>query len=185
MSQHPALSITPHFPPPQRRVFRTAGSDEDKSIGESAFASLHDGEEITGRTSPLLYLTICFQGEHFIGPPEFSDGPLIIPFLASLFWNAIVGVFAYRIWFIPLRQRRLIRCGTAAPGHITSLHSLGKGRRRIVYSFTTAQGNFQIGSHEIESGITAQADMPCTVFYNSDQPWRSVAYQFSGLQIDG
>jgi hypothetical protein len=157
--------------------------DDSRSFSESAFSDLHVGDKIPGRTSPVLYLTIRFQNEQFIGPPAWSDGPLIIPILISIVWNGIVGIFAYRYWFIPFLQRRLIRSGSVAYGVVTSYRSVGRGRRKVTYSFEIARGKLFVGSQELESGTIANAGMPCTVFYNPSKSSRSIIYELSGLEI--
>ena len=156
--------------------------DESRSIGKAAFDHLHEGDKVQGRTSPVLYLTIRFQNEHFTGPPEWSDGPLVIPILSSIAWNAFLIFFYYRYWFIPFRQRRLISHGNVALGRIASGRDQGTSRRKISYSFTTAEGESLVGSQEIE-GTCVRAGAPCTVFYDPARPSRNIAYEFSGLTI--
>jgi hypothetical protein len=159
--------------------------DEYRSVSNADFISLHDGDKLQGRTSPLLYLSIRFQDEHFVGPPAWSDGPLIIPFLVSIAWNGGLAVFVFYYWIIPIRQRRLVRFGSAAPGLIESIEQRAKGRLKLTYSFTTAERTSLIGSQTIEKGTSASAGMPCTVFYDPKKPGRNVAYECSGLRIVG
>jgi hypothetical protein len=156
--------------------------DDSRSISQSAFATLHVGDKIIGRTSPLLYFSIRFQNEHFLCP-EWSDGPLIIPFFFSIVWNSVVSVFAYRFWIIPYLQRRLLRNGSVAKGAVTSCRSVGRGRRRITYSFENVQRKLFVGSQDIENDRTAKAGDPCSIFYSLKNPKRSIAYEFSGLRI--
>jgi hypothetical protein len=157
--------------------------DEYRSVGESDFASLHDGDKVEGRTSPWLYLSIRFQNEHFVGPPAWSDGPLIIEVLISIGWNAFFAVFFYIYWYLPFYQRRLVRMGSPAPGLVESIHQTRRGRFKITYSFTTDEGASLVGSQSIEGRTWARAGTACIVFYDPKKPARSVVYEFSGLRI--
>jgi hypothetical protein len=155
--------------------------DDSPSIGESAFANLHVGDRIPGRTSPLLYLA-SFQNQHFICS-AWSDGPLIIPVLIAIVWNGLLSVFVYRFWIVPFLDRELVRNGSVTTGKVTSFRSAGRGGRRVTYSFQDARGKLFAGSQNVDSGLTAQAGMPCSIFYMPTNSRRNIAYEFSGLRV--
>jgi hypothetical protein len=60
----------------------------------------------------------------------------------GLFWNAIIGVFAFMVYVQPWRQWRLRRNGEASPGRIVEKRTMSgsKGRRRYVLKYAFSPG---------------------------------------------
>lgn len=69
----------------------------------------------------------------------------------ALFLNAIVGCFAYLVWFVPARDRWLYRRGAIAEGRITGKRTVeGRATHHYVdYDFTTRAGEKAWGMIEV------------------------------------
>jgi hypothetical protein len=107
----------------------------------------------------------------------------------ALFWNAIMSVFLYAAWVVPIRSRNLVRFGDPVGGQITGT-SIIRGKSttyRLNYEFVP------IGDHQPCKGSIAvntkrlfdraAEGQNVTVLYDPNRPGRNVAYEFGDYVV--
>ena len=110
--------------------------------------------------------------------------------LFGLFWNGVLSVFAYMIYYVPWRQWRLYRSGAPIAGTLISKRT-GRGSKgsttyHLRYGYRTPGGE----SHEREMHTTraeynaATPGAPVTVLYDRRKPRRSVVYEYGPYRCD-
>jgi len=162
-----------------------------------------DGRELTGERSLALSMKGTFDvgrpvrvrssstlGAALIVPGESEwSATQSVPLSFVLFWDGLMAVFLYLVWYVPLRQRWLYRWGTTAPGRVT-LKSAERGQRggtaySVAYEFTTGWGeacmaSMQVSSHELWREVS-EGD-PVTVLHDPRRARPSVVYECGDYQ---
>ncbi len=109
-------------------------------------------------------------------------------FFFALVWNSLMLPFYYVIWYIPIRDRRLVQYGEATPGVITKLwQTTGRGAAcHAQYEYTTPAGDtITRKKREVNTMAYLQAregDV-ITVLYNPAKPKRGLPYELSDFEI--
>jgi hypothetical protein len=186
----------------EERVSRTKGGYSY----QVTYVYDHGGERITGhRSFSLGGRSSPSAEEHLppgkiipvrhIGTGALRHDVLLLPgedawksvppglFMAA-FWNGIVGIFVYTLWYIPWRTRNLLRWGTAVPGQITRLHTkTGKNTSyHADYAFTMPGGTAHEATMMVstrELWETLAEGQPVTVLRSPGGPKPSVIYEAS------
>jgi hypothetical protein len=107
----------------------------------------------------------------------------VVPiWLFGLFWNGVLSVFVYFIYYVPWRQRRLCRSGTPVVGTLISKRAVhGKSTTYYVqYHFVASDGAPYQAKTSTDSRRyhAAIIGAPIVVLYDPTRPRRSVAYDF-------
>ena len=102
--------------------------------------------------------------------------------LFGLFWNGALSVFAYFVYYVPWRQRRLCRGGTPVVGTLIDKRAVrGKSTTYYVqYHFVASDGTAHQAKTSTDSRRyhAAVIGEPIVVLYDPAHPRRSVAYDF-------
>jgi len=108
----------------------------------------------------------------------------------ALFWNGLLSGFIYFAWVAPIRNRNLVKFGTATRGDILSFRKeRGKGGYSYYATFTywdPASGRKLTNEMRlpgIEVYEVAKAGRTVTVLYAPNHPKRSLAYELSGYRV--
>jgi hypothetical protein len=154
--------------------------DEATSLDSKTLARMHQGDHLEGRASAFMGKAL------FVGPEWQHMGALGLLGMA-LFWNGILSVFLYGVWYVPLRDRWIVRSGEPAIATITGRKEVrGKGTRYILsYAFTLPDGEPFTGKCDVPHPAYQQiADgTPVTVLYNPRRPRSNLAYEFCDFEI--
>jgi hypothetical protein len=102
--------------------------------------------------------------------------------LFGLFWNGVMSIFVYFIYYVPWRLRRLYHSGTATIGQVISKRvSRGKSTSYFVrYRFDAGEG----APRESETSTdrkryeAIQHGAPVIILYDPARPRRNVAYDY-------
>jgi hypothetical protein len=102
--------------------------------------------------------------------------------LFGSFWNGVLSVFVYAIYYSPWRVRRLYRSGTPVIGRVIGkrFSRASKSIRHYVrYAYQTLEGQALEG--EVGVGVkehdSVAAGSPVTVLYDPRKAKRSVVYE--------
>jgi hypothetical protein len=119
-----------------------------------------------------------------LGPEGHEVSHGVPTLLFALFWNGVLSIFLHRLWFVPWRNRELLRRGVAAPGRVLRKFTReGKGVRYFLeYEFTMAGGTrreetMEVSSHAIWDALAE--GQAITVFHSNRGPTPSVVYEAS------
>jgi hypothetical protein len=150
--------------------------DKRDTVPFDTYTRAHPGDSIAGRAG------LVFNHAFFYGPGPYGEPNPFLLAAFALFWNGIVGIFFYIAWIAPIRQRLLVKYGSAAPGVITGKR-IWRGKKthyRLSYTFTPRSWDAQHGSCHVSRSMfdAAQPDDPCTILYDPNQPKRNLAYEF-------
>jgi hypothetical protein len=141
-------------PSPPAKTKRT----KRDSIGRAEYERLLHALSASNRTEPasrpttapaptVNVKTLQVGRWHYTGliEPGSSGWKTVgLVWLFGLFWNAIVGLFAFGVYVVPWKDKRLRRDGEASPGRIvqkrTAKGSKGTTRYILTYTFTPTTG---------------------------------------------
>jgi len=107
----------------------------------------------------------------------------------AVFWCAILSIFVYLIWVIPIRNRLLVRNGQTTTGTIVKSR-VNRGKSTSYYA--TFRFQDPATGREIEREMTlpgkeqyeaAWAGKAVTVVYSPRHPKRALAYELSGYRV--
>jgi len=180
-----------------RERFRTGG----ETSYEVGFTFRADGRVIAARRSVADYdERAAYDALYFAFRPAWSpmlrrrkesyasnQGYWLV--LCGL-WNTLVLPFTWFLWVIPLRQRRLVRCGVPAIGRIVELPASDDADPldfRMRYAFTPE------GSEAVFTG-TAVAPKgehthprlgdTLTILYDPRRPSSNLAYRYTSYEVN-
>jgi hypothetical protein len=105
-------------------------------------------------------------------------------------WNVLVLPFAWFLWAVPFRQRRLVRYGTPAIGRIVGLpisEVADPSELQVRYEFTP-EGSASpfIGTTLVPKAEHAQFRLgdALTILYDPRRPSSNLAYRYSSYEVD-
>jgi hypothetical protein len=109
------------------------------------------------------------------------------PLLFALFWNGVVAIFLRLLWYIPWRNRELLRRGVAAPGRVLRKFTReNKGTHYFLeYEYTLAGGTRREGSMQVSTQALWDAlaeGQSVTVLHSNRGPTPSVVYEASDYE---
>jgi hypothetical protein len=114
----------------------------------------------------------------------------VLTFLAiTCFWDGVLSVFVYQLYWVPWRTHWLCRWGEATTGTITDYYSRsGKPTRHyITYQFPDpATGERRSQKMEVvdhQRWSKAARGQRITVLYHPAHPERSLAYEFAPYRV--
>jgi hypothetical protein len=157
--------------------------DENESLTVAEGRRTKFGDTIDGRAA-------AFLGQaKFMRLSEGNNGTWRL-LVFALLWNGVVGVFVYITWVMPIRDRRLVRSGTATPGVITgSKESRRRGvSHTISYEFVTADGQMFTGTQDVSKRAweIPEDGAVITVIFDTCRPQqRSLVYELSDYIVSG
>jgi hypothetical protein len=157
-----------------------------RSFSLGGRSSPSDEERLSpGKIVPVRHIGVgALRHEELLLPGESAwKGVAPVLFMAA-FWNGIVGVFVYTLWYLPWRNRNLLRWGTAVPGQITRLHTkTGKSTSyHADYTFTMPGGTVHEATMTVstkELWETLAEGQPVTVLRSPGGPKPSVIHEAS------
>jgi hypothetical protein len=154
--------------------------NDTASVGSETFDGTRVHDVHPGRASAWFGVPL------FLGPPEWQNGGIQVLIGMAIFWNAIVGVFVYNLWFVPLRDRKILRWGEISAGVITARKKVsGRGADtfRLYYTFTTASGEQFTGKARTNSVLASMIGLPVMVVYLPYLPKRNLAYEYCDYEV--
>jgi len=155
------------------------------------FQQTHVGTQYNGRASVLM-------GHVFVvGPVIGTLGNSLLGLIAiALFWNAILSVFIYVLWFKPIHDYLIVKFGVAAMANVTGgyqrfINTYRRGSRgtgvfsRLTYSFTAPNGHQYSGRCNVPpSHYQAMPEgAPVLVFYLPYYPRWNLAYNYCDFAV--
>jgi len=109
--------------------------------------------------------------------------------LVALFWNGILSVFVNAAWVAPIRTRRLVRNGQAAPGMIMTTR-LSRGRSTSYYAtfrFEDPATGLEIQREMLLPGKAqygaAHQGGAVTVLFDPLKPRRALVYELCAYRV--
>jgi hypothetical protein len=108
-----------------------------------------------------------------------------------LIWNGFLGAMYWFMYVYPGRERRLVRDGAVAVGHVLSVTSWQEKSHpayKVRYEFDTAfPGERAVtGSHSVRYPLSAadvQVGGTLTVLYDPRKPRRNLLYRFANYRV--
>jgi hypothetical protein len=152
---------------------------------ETTNESLSERPEV-GATVPLRVLRM--GGELIVRPAGELWFELLFAVVFVGFWNGVMGLLHWRITFLPLRQRALVREGLPVVGRVTSHQEIrgNKGSKtyRLGYDYfiegLTLRGQMDVRQEDFLALADGDA---VTVLVSEKHPDRSVLYRCAPYEV--
>lgn len=108
----------------------------------------------------------------------------------GLFWNSIMGLFAYFIYIVPRKRKRLVIDGAEADGVVTGKETQRGSKGGITYQVRyryTVLGETLTGKEDVPKDLfeRTQEGQTISVVYAPQKPSRSVAVDLSEWEVVG
>lgn len=121
--------------------------------------------------------------------PGFSSSNFLSFWGVALFWNGVLSLFFWNLYFVPWREAALVRRGVPVVGRITEFGPSGDKERshrvRYSYRWPTDGGELWVGHTDCrETGGYSIGDV-LTVLIDPRRPSRSLAYALSDFRVAG
>ncbi len=107
------------------------------------------------------------------------------------FWNAVLSIFIYQLWFKPLQARWLYKYGAATTGKVVRKR-VRTGKSTTYYVAYAFQDPYSGQSYESEITVwnaetwqSVAEGQTVTILYSRDKPKRSTVYECGGYEVQG
>lgn len=159
-------------------------------LGDATVACEHQAElSRPGAVVPLRVLQVGPLRHAALWLPLASPWDLVVfPWLFGLFWNAGVGIFAWSVYVVPTRQRRLVETGLATQGTVTRKYTRTRKTTHYLldYRYQPPGSPPQTGTataNDREPWDAVKEGDPLVILYAPEAPSRSVAYDHCPFRV--